>query len=159
MPRLSDDAIFNLAVAYERQAELEGRARKEKQGISKRICEELEGRGSKSLTAEDGTTVTRVQAENVIIDEKALYADLRPAQRRKVYRPSLNVSALPTEDQKALLAFLRERGLRNKITWNLDTSALSSEVQAGKIDGEVVAEHTTIVKNAAFVRVSRGTGE
>ena len=157
--RLSDDQIFNLAAAYERQAEIEGRAKKEKKTISDSIASELGDRGVKSLTASDGTTVTRVQAENVVIDDKGLWADLKPRQRRKAFRASLTISELPAADQKALMELLRERGLTKNVRWTLDASMLNNAVQNDEIDAEIVSNHSEIVKNAPYIKVSHGTGE
>lgn len=154
---LTDDEVFSLAATYENVVERAGALIQEKKTISESICSELERRGSASLVSDDGLVVTRAQAENVVIDEKALYGDLRPAMRRKVYRPSVQIASLPDEDQKALLMFLKDRGLMKKVNWFLDANALSSAVQAGKIDGELVAAHTEVVKNAPYVRVSHRT--
>lgn len=156
---LSDEQIFDLAAAYERQSQIEGRAKKEKKKVGDQICEELEVRGVKSLTASDGTTVTRTQAESVQFDEKGLWASLRFAVRRKVFRASLPFSKLSEPDQRDLHAWLKERGLTKHLVWSLDTSALTAEVQNGRISSELLAEHSKIVKNAPFPRISHGTGE
>ena len=60
-PRLKTTEIFTLAAEYERQAEVEGKAKKIKKELGDNIAGELELRDTKSLTHTDGTTVTRVQ--------------------------------------------------------------------------------------------------
>jgi hypothetical protein len=157
--RLKDSEIFVLVAEYERQAEIEGRAKKTKKGIQDSICEELQIRGTTSLTADDGTKVTRVQTENINIDGDALYGDLKPAQRRLAYRRSLVLSELPAEVQRALMDVLKTNGVASAVNVALDTSGLAAAVQEGKIDAEIVAKHTTITMNAPYIRPSHGTGD
>ena len=157
--RLKDAEIFTLAAEYERQAEIEGRAKKTKQGVQKSLCEELEARKTSSLTADDGTKVTRVQTENVIVHGDTLYGDLSPAQRRMAYDRHLPFAELPADAQKAVAALLKEMGHTKAIKVALNTTKLSEAVQNGKIDADVVAEHTDITKNAPYIRISHGTGD
>ena len=157
--RLKDAEIFTLAAEYERQAEIEGRAKKAKQGVQKSLCEELEARKTTSLTADDGTKVTRVQTENVIVDGDALYGSLTPRQRKLAYDRTLDFGSVPVEVQKALAQLLKDLGYSKAIGHRLNLSALSEAVQSGKIDADVVAEHTDITKNAPYIRISHGTGD
>lgn len=158
-PRLKTSEIFTLAAEYERQAEIEGRAKKTKKELGDNIAGELLARKTKSLTHSDGTTVTRVQSTNIVINDATLYGDLTPAQRRKVYRRSLDISALPAAAQKAIVEALREHKASKAVKHTLDHTALAAEVQAGNIEPEIVAAHSNIVENAPYVRISHGTGE
>jgi hypothetical protein len=158
--RLKTAEIFTLGAEYERQAETEGQAKKRKKEIGDSIATELELRKVSTLTSsEDGTRITRVQTESVTIDGPALYGDLKPSQRRRVYRRSVAFSDLSDEAQVAVLAALKATGEAKKVKTTLDTSALAAAVQEGVIDAEVVEPHTTITPNAPYIRISHGTGD
>jgi len=161
IPKLSKDECFALAREYEEQHKTEGLAKKRKTEISKALVYNIfERMKLKTLTARGSSTrITVVQNERVEYDENGLYRALRPVQRRMAFDTHVNLNGLSPETRKALIAAVPRDELKAVTTHSLNVENLSSTVQAGKIDAKLVAEHSEVVKDSPYVRISQGGGE
>lgn len=158
--------IFVAARNYELASKAVAVANKTKKEAQDLMVEQIQGvRKLGSMeSAEYGpfTRITVVQNESMDYDEDGLYGDLTAAQRREAYDYSIDLSRLTADERKALNAAMIElltpaqRKACKVRALNIDR--LSQAVQDDKIDPKVIAKHSKLVKSAAYVRISHGSG-
>lgn len=153
--RISDKEIFKQVEIYVEGKAKENTGKAEAKRAQDAITTELGIRKTKSLTASNGTTVTRVQSEGVEYDSEGLYADLTPKQRREVYEDNINLNALPRAKRKAIIEALTKEERKEVTTHVLDVDNLSAAVQKGDIPAKTVAKHSKIKVGSPYIRVSR----
>lgn len=156
---LTDKQVFELADEYATASEKVKKFDALKKKVSFALCTELIRRKTKGITSDNGTTVTLVQAERVVYDPDGLWADLKPKQRREVFEDNINLNALTSEKRKEIVKLLTEDEREEITTHVLVVDKLSTAVQNEVVDAKVVRKHTTIEKNAPYVKISRGDSE
>lgn len=158
IPKLTKSECFALAREYEEAHKAEGTAKKRKTEISRSLVYNIfERMKVKSLTARDSSTrITVVQNEHVEYDQPGLWRALKPSQRRLAFDTNVNLNALSPETRKALIAAVPRDELKAVTTHSLNVDNLSMAVQKGKIEGSIVAEHSEVVKDSPYVRISHG---
>lgn len=165
MPSLTTGEVFALASKYEVAQKTAAAADADRREAANAIVGELERRKTSALESDEFgafTRITKVQNESVVYDEATLYKALTPAQRREAFDYSIDISILPEADRKALNKALidllspaqRKAARRHR----LNVDRLSAAVQEGIISQDVVAEHAEVVKSAAYIRISHGSG-
>lgn len=90
----------------------------------RKVTDEMIRRRVRTITSDDGIKVTLTQGTTIIVNDAGILRDLTPAQRKKV----------------------------TKVT--LDRSKLSQEIQAGRIDADVLERHSSVRKNAAYPTIT-----
>jgi hypothetical protein len=161
-PRLPEAELFALADEYEKHHAREGRAKKEKKGITKTLVEQIQSlRKLGSLESDKFgrfTRITVVQAEHVEYDEDRLWKTFTPAQRRESFDSLVNLNALPLATRKAIIEMVPRDELKAVSSRRLNVERMSQAVQAGKIDAKVIAPFSEIVKNEPYISISHGKG-
>lgn len=99
---LTDARLAKLAQEYRELKERAARLTKSAEKRSKKIVDEMERRGTKSID-HTGTRVTVVQNESLKYDEEGLLLALPPRVRKKVTTAALDRSKLAQAQQEGLV--------------------------------------------------------
>jgi len=102
----------------------------------------------------NGYTVRVAQAEPVRYDDNGILGELSVRQKRLVTKEMVVLNKLPISTRKKILESLTTQQRREVTTVVLDHDLLSSQVQNGKIDVELVAKHTEVKPSAPYISSS-----